>query len=131
MLAKDGLDLLVLGALVPPDTVASFQVDVDVYVVAAAGVVGEDLSSLLQSASLLECKTFLGAFMRRIEFDTRQVGIEYTAPIPAGAGLNTTAEALGVRESGSRSKRLPYLSQGQAHAYEDLETAPSWCRILV
>ena len=61
----------------------------------------EDLRNLLQSASFLQCKAFLGAFIRRIEFNRQQVGIEYTAPIPARNGLTATAEVLNVRRIGS------------------------------
>ena len=50
----------------------------------------EDLRRLLQSSSFLECKTFLAAFIRRIEFNREQVGIEYTVPVPAGDGLTAT-----------------------------------------
>ena len=45
-----------------------------------------------------------GAFIRRIEFDRRQVGIKYTVPIPAGEGLTTMAEALGIRGNGTPAR---------------------------
>ncbi len=45
-----------------------------------------------------------GAFIRRIEFDRRQVGIKYTAPIPAGEGLTTTAEAPSIRGNGTPAR---------------------------
>ena len=70
----------------------------------------EDLRNLLQSASFLQCKAFLGAFIRRIEFNGQQVGIEHTAPIPAGNGLTATAEVLSVRRIGSQVRAIsPYL----------------------
>ena len=68
----------------------------------------EDLRNLLQSASFLQCKAFLGAFIRRIEFNRQQVGIEYTAPIPAGNGLTATAEVLNVRRIGSPGRIRTY-----------------------
>ena len=61
----------------------------------------QDLKSLLHSASFLESKTFLGTFIRRIDFDKEQVGIEYAFPIPAGDGLTATKELLNVRGDGS------------------------------
>ena len=64
----------------------------------------QDLRSLLHSASFLESKTFLGTFIRRIDFDKEQVGIEYTLPIPAGDGLTATKELLNVRGGGSPAR---------------------------
>ena len=64
----------------------------------------QDLRSLLQSASFLECKTFLGTFIRRIDFDRQRVGIEYTVPIPSGDELTATTEVLSVRLDGSRGR---------------------------
>ncbi len=63
-----------------------------------------DNRGLLQSASFLESKTFLGMFIRRIDFDKEQVGIEYTFPIPAGNELTATKELLNVRGIGSRGR---------------------------
>ena len=60
-----------------------------------------DLRRILQSASFLECKTFLGSFIRRIDFNKQQIGIEYTAPVPAGNGSSKTTEVLSVRGVGS------------------------------
>ena len=60
-----------------------------------------DLRRILQSASFLECKTFLGSFIRRIDFNKQQTGIEYTAPVLAGNGSTKTAEVLSVRGIGS------------------------------
>ena len=43
-----------------------------------------DLRRILQSASFLERKIFLGSFIRRIDFSRQQIGIEYTVPsLPA------------------------------------------------
>ena len=39
-----------------------------------------ELRNLLQSASFMESKAFLSSFVRRIEFDGHEVGIEYTMP---------------------------------------------------
>ena len=60
-----------------------------------------DLKGILQSASFLERKTFLGSFIRRIDFTRQEVGIEYTAPIPVGSGSTKTTEVLRVRGVGS------------------------------
>ena len=64
-----------------------------------------DLRRILESASFLECKTFLGTFIRRIDFNRQQVGIEYTAPIPTGDGSTKTTEVLRVRGVGSAGWR--------------------------
>ena len=56
---------------------------------------------MLQSASFLERKTFLGSFIRRIDFTRQEVGIEYTMPIPVGDGSTKTTEVLSVRRVGS------------------------------
>ena len=60
-----------------------------------------ELKEILQSASFLERKTFLGSFIRRIDFTRQEVGIEYTMPIPVGDGSTKTAEVLSVRRVGS------------------------------
>ena len=67
-----------------------------------------DLGTLLQSASFLESKTFIGTFIRRIDFDKEQVGIEYTLPVPAGGELTATKEFLSIREDGSPSRIRTY-----------------------
>ena len=61
----------------------------------------EDLQTILQSASFLQCKTFLGTFIRRIDFSKEQLGIEYTVPIPIGNGSTKLTEVLPVRGDGS------------------------------
>ena len=66
-----------------------------------------DLRRVLQSASFLECKTFLGTFIRRIDFNRQQVGIEYTMPILAADGSTKTTEVLSVRGVGSPSRPTP------------------------
>ncbi len=68
----------------------------------------EELKTILQGASFLECNTSLGAFIRRIDFNRREVGIEYTAPIPVGYGLTETTEVLRMRSCGSPSRIRTY-----------------------
>ncbi len=63
-----------------------------------------ELKELLQSASFLERKTFLGSFIRRIDFNKQEVGIEYTMPIPVSDGSTKTAEVLSVRGVGSAGR---------------------------
>ena len=46
----------------------------------------EDLRSVLESASFMECKRFLRTFIRRIDFNKQQVGIEYTVPMLSAMG---------------------------------------------
>ena len=48
----------------------------------------DDLKGLLGSASFMESKTFLGSFIRRVEFGSGEVGIEYTIPSPTGKALD-------------------------------------------
>ena len=60
-----------------------------------------DLKGILQSTSFLERKTFIGSFIRRIDFNRQEVGIEYTMPIPVGGGSTKTTEVLRIRGTGS------------------------------
>ena len=60
-----------------------------------------DLQSLLRSASFLECKAFLASFVRRVEFDKRQVRIEYTVPVALESGLTDTTEVRNVGNAGT------------------------------
>ena len=68
----------------------------------------EDLQTILQSSSFLQCKTFLGTFIRRIDFSKEQVGIEYTVPIPIGNGSTKMTEVLPVRGVGSAGRTRTY-----------------------
>ena len=68
----------------------------------------EDLKTILQSASFLQCKTFLGTFIRRIDFTKEQVGIQYTVPVPIGNGLTEMTEVLPVRGVGSAGRTRTY-----------------------
>ena len=68
----------------------------------------QDLRTLLQSASFLESKTFIGTFIRRVDFDKEQVGIEYALPILAAAELTATKEFLSIREDGSPGRIRTY-----------------------
>ena len=61
----------------------------------------EDLQSLLGSASFLERKAFLASFVRRVEFDKRQVRIEYTVPVALDNGLTGTTEVRNVGKAGT------------------------------
>ena len=67
-----------------------------------------DLKGMLQNASFLERKTFLGSFIRRIDFTRQEVGIEYTMPIPVGDGSTKTTEVLPVRGVGSAGRIRTY-----------------------
>ncbi len=62
------------------------------------------LRRLLQGSSFVECKTFLAAFIGRIEFDRRQVGIEYALPVPEPHRLTGTAAVPNARAFGSSSR---------------------------
>ncbi len=50
----------------------------------------------------------VGTFIRRIDFDKEQVGIEYTFPIPAGGELTATKEFLSIRGDGSAGRIRTY-----------------------
>ena len=67
-----------------------------------------ELKEILQSASFLERKSLLGSFIRRIDFNRREVGIEYTMPIPVSDGSTKTAEVLSVRGVGSPGRTRTY-----------------------
>ena len=67
-----------------------------------------ELKEILQSALFLERKTFLGSFIRRIDFTRQEVGIEYTMPIPVGDGSTKTTEVLSVRRVGSAGRIRTY-----------------------
>ena len=74
----------------------------------AMGKYVADLQSLLRSASFLECKSFLGSFVRRVEFDRWEVRIEYTMPVTLRNELTTTSEVLNIRSVGSPGRTRTY-----------------------
>ena len=87
----------------------------------------QDLRSLLHSASFLESKTFLGTFIRRIDFDKEQVGIEYTIPISQST---TNPEVLagggpGCNERGRSHLLTDLVRQTNELAPNGLMTGPS------
>ena len=76
-------------------------------IVSTQEYVGE-LRGLLESTSFLECKTFLGSFIRKVEFTKKQVGIEYTLPVRLGNGLTAKTEVLNTDRTGSAGRIRTY-----------------------
>ena len=76
----------------------------------------------LRSASLLECKTFLASFVRRLEFDGQQVRIEYTIPVTLGDESTARSEAPNVGRIGSPSRRhvIVFLRLSMSHIVQPL-----------
>jgi len=60
-----------------------------------------DLKGLLESASFLERKAFLRSFVKRVEFNSPQVAIDYTIPLLLEDGLTSSKEVLHINKSGS------------------------------
>ena len=60
-----------------------------------------DLKGLLGSASFLQQKAFLRSFVKRVEFTSPQVSIDYTIPLPVGDGLTSSKEVLRIDKRGS------------------------------
>ena len=58
-----------------------------------------DLKGILLSASFLLCKSFLGTFVSRNDFNRQEMRIEHTAPFPIDAGSTETTEVLRTRGS--------------------------------
>jgi site-specific DNA recombinase len=61
------------------------------------------LKTVLGSSSFIEQKAFLRSFISRIDFDSPQVTIEYTMPIPSGE-LTCTKEVLRIEKVGSPTR---------------------------
>ena len=59
-----------------------------------------EMRSLLESSTFLESKTFLGSFVRKVEFTKREVAIEYTAPVPTVRGMIGDREVLNPNRIG-------------------------------
>ena len=45
-----------------------------------------EIRAVLEDSAFLESKTFLGSFVRKVEYTKREVAIEYTAPVQLEAG---------------------------------------------
>ncbi len=77
-----------------------------------------DLQSLLRNASFMECKTFRASFVRKVEFDKRQVRIEYTAPVALENGIADTTEVRNIGKAGtalSPASATPSVCKKQAY----------------
>ena len=60
----------------------------------------EDFKALLSKGSLMEQKTFMRSFVKRIDFEPRQVAISYTIPMPIGNDVSSEHEVLSIGYSG-------------------------------
>lgn len=68
----------------------------------------EDFKSLLSKGSLIEQKTSLRSFVKRIEFEPGQVAISYTIPLPIENDVSSEHEVLSIGYSGEpRGARTP------------------------
>ena len=56
----------------------------------------------------MEQKAFLRSFVRMVEFDQREVAIEYTIPVPVGKGTTAEREVLSIEGVGSPSRTRTY-----------------------
>ena len=63
-----------------------------------------ELRCLLKSTSFLESKTFLGSFVRRVEFNGTEVGIEYTVPIRPDKVFTGSNEVPNTGSTGSAGR---------------------------
>ena len=61
----------------------------------------EDLRELLSTGSVMEQKSFLRSFIRRIQVDLPQVTIDYTIPMDSNAGEPSTLEVLSMVQRSS------------------------------
>ena len=64
----------------------------------------DEMRSLLEGSAFLESKTFLGSFVRKVEFTKGEVAIEYTAPVLAGRPLSGDEEVLNTDRIGWGSR---------------------------
>ena len=68
----------------------------------------QDLKSLLEEADLIQSKTFLRTFIRRIEINKKQAVVHYTLPIPPKHGKQQSVEVLPiVTPGGEGGTRTP------------------------
>lgn len=63
----------------------------------------DDLKALLSKGSIVEQKSFLRSFIKRIEVNRSQVVIDYTIPLETKKTEPLTREVLSVAHSGSPS----------------------------
>ena len=62
-----------------------------------------DLGALLSQGTLVEQKTFLRSFIKKIEFEPGQVTIDYTIPMPIDKNRASEREVLSTDKIGSPS----------------------------
>jgi site-specific DNA recombinase len=68
----------------------------------------QDLRSLLENADLVQSKSFLRSFIRRIEVNDRQVVLHYSLPLPSKYGRKESVEVLPiVTPGGEGGTRTP------------------------
>ena len=62
----------------------------------------KDLKALLSKGTLMEQKTFLRSFIKKIDFEPGQVAIHYTIPMPIEKGRTSEQEVLPIGQRGER-----------------------------
>ena len=62
------------------------------------------MKAMLESSTFLESKKFLRLFIRKIEYTTNEVGIEFTVPANLGNELTGAREVFNLESCGSRGR---------------------------
>ena len=68
----------------------------------------EDLADLLRKGTIMEQKSFLRSFIKRIIVNHPEVTIEYKIPIIKGIGVFTESEVLSIDKTGSEGRARTY-----------------------
>ena len=66
----------------------------------------KDLKGVLRKGTIIEQKSFLQSFIKRIEVHKDRVVIDYTIPVDAGSGEPPTREVLPLVQSGSPNRTI-------------------------
>ena len=67
-----------------------------------------DLKEVLSEGTFVEQKAFLRSFIKRIEFESGQVAIEYTIPLPTEKDEAIEREVLSTKQIGSAGRTRTY-----------------------
>jgi hypothetical protein len=73
----------------------------------------QDLKALFFKGSFMEQKAFMGSFNKRIEFEPRQIAIDYTIPMPIEKDITSEREVLSINRLGS-----PFWTKGKTKIFE-------------
>lgn len=74
-----------------------------------------DLKAVLSKGTLMEQKAFLRSFIKRIDYQPRQLAVNYTIPMPAGEGRACKDEVLSIDRCGRpyRTRTCDHLIKSQ------------------